>query len=408
MTQAKDSAKQSDLLLYVAGGVVAAVGVTWLVILRPWGSSDAPVPAELPAPTQAVAMANIPPAPPSDDAPSAPSAALDNPLRMADLAFQAGMLVEPEEYSAWTLYRGVVKAEPGNAAAVQGLNKVADELVRRGETALEQGRFDDARAIVERIRAALPAHAGAKTLAEKIWPAGSGRAAVAESAFKPELPVQAPPPKVAPVQVKEEPAKPVVDPVIEMNQKFEDAMTAGRLLTPAEQSAKRYLELMIAKHANHDLTRAARDRLSREFLARSSQSLEARDTDAAGIWIDEAEHLGADTNAVRTARAQLVDLQIALESAKPIPASAMKVKSYVKPVYPPRALDRGVEGWVDVEFTVEPDGSTSHVAVAAASHEQFFRKEAMTAVEQWKFEPRVFMNRPIAQRSYTRIRFAAQ
>ena len=86
----------------------------------------------------------------------------------------------------------------------------------------------------------------------------------------------------------------------------------------------------------------------------------------------------------------------------------MKVKSYVKPVYPPRALDRGVEGWVDVEFTVEPDGSTSHVAVAAASHEQFFRKEAMTAVEQWKFEPRVFMNRPIAQRSYTRIRFAAQ
>src|SRR5215467_14608647 len=201
MTQTRDSGKQSDLLLYVAGGVVAAVGVTWLVILKPWGSSDAPVPAEQPAPTQAVAMANIPPAPPSDDAPSTPSAALDNPLRMADLAFQAGMLVEPEEYSAWTLYRGVVKSEPGNAAAVQGLNKVADELVRRGETALEQGRFDDARAVVERIRGALPAHAGMKALAEKIWPAGAGRAAVAESAFKPELPVQAPPPKVAPVQV---------------------------------------------------------------------------------------------------------------------------------------------------------------------------------------------------------------
>jgi len=32
----------------------------------------------------------------------------------------------------------------------------------------------------------------------------------------------------------------------------------------------------------------------------------------------------------------------------------------------------------------------------------------VAAVEQWKFEPRVFMNRPIAQRSYTRIRFASQ
>src|SRR5262245_54872731 len=382
MAQNKDSGRQSDLLLYVAGGVVAAVGVTWLVILKPWGSS-APTAAEQPAPTQVVAMADAPPAPPSDDAPSAPAAGLDNPLRMADLAFQAGMLVEPEEYSAWTLYRGVVKAEPNNAAAVQGLNKVADELVRRGEAALEQGRFDDARAVVERIRAALPAHAGAKTLAEKIWPAGSGRAAVAES-FKPELPVQAPPPKVAPVQVKEEQAKPVVDPVVELNHKFEDAMAAGRLLTPAEQSAKRYVEQMVAKNPNHDLTHAARDRLSHEFLARSSQSLEAHDIDATGVWIDEAEHLGADPNAVRTARAQLVDLQIALESAKPIPASAMKVKSYAKPVYPPRALDRGIEGWVDVEFTVEPDGSTSHVAVTGASHDAFFRKEAVTAVEEWK------------------------
>jgi protein TonB len=401
---AKDAGRQSDLLLYVAGGVVAAVGVAWLVILKPW-SSDAPAPAEQSAPTQAVAMATDTP-PSSDEAPAGPAAALDNPLRMAELAFQAGMLVEPEEYSAWTLYRGVVKTEPNNAAAVQGLNKVADELVRRGETALEQGRFDDARAIVERIRAALPAHAGAKSLAEKIWPAAaSGRAAVAESSFKPELPVQAPPPKVAPVQVQEAPAKPVVDPVAELNQKFEDAMTAGRLLTPSEQSAKHYVEQMVAKHPTHELTRGARDRLSHEFLARSAQSLEAHDTEAAGIWIDEAERLGADPSSVRGARTQLSDLQVALESAKPIPASAMKITSYAKPVYPQRALDRGIEGWVDLEFTVEPDGSTSHVSVTAASHDQFFRHEAMAAVEQWKFQPRVFMNRTIAQRSYTRIRF---
>ena len=31
---------------------------------------------------------------------------------MAELAFDAGMLVEPEEYSAWTLYAKVVKGEP--------------------------------------------------------------------------------------------------------------------------------------------------------------------------------------------------------------------------------------------------------------------------------------------------------
>jgi TonB family protein len=312
------------------------------------------------------------------------------------------MLVEPQEYSAWTLYRSVVKAEPNNAAAIEGLNKVADELVRRGETALEQGRFDDARATVERVRAALPQHAGMKALAEKMWPASSGRAAVAE-AFKPELPVQQPPPKVAPVPVQE--AKPAVDPVVEIGQKFDEAMAAGRLLTPAADSAKHYVEVLSSKHASSDATRAARDRLSHEFLARATQSLDAHALEAAGVWIDEADHLGADAVNVRAARGQLVDQQIALESAKPIPASALKITSYVKPTYPPRALDRGIEGWVDLEFTVQPDGTTSNVTVATASHDNYFRREAVAAVEQWKFEPRVFMNRAIAQRSYTRIRF---
>jgi protein TonB len=94
-----------------------------------------------------------------------------------------------------------------------------------------------------------------------------------------------------------------------------------------------------------------------------------------------------------------------MEAAKPVPASALKVKAYVAPVYPIRALDRKVEGWVDVEFTVGVDGATHDVTVTDASHEAFFRREAIEAVEQWRFEPRIFMNRPIEQRSYTRIRF---
>ena len=402
MTSAKNSGRQSDLLLWVAGGVVAAVGVAWLVILKPW--SGAPAPPEQPAPAVAMAADAPKPPPSGDEPPAAPGAALDNPLRMADLAFQAGMLVEPQEYSAWTLYRSVLKGEPGNAAAMEGLNKVADELVRRGETALEQGRFDDARATVERVRAALQQHAGMKALAEKIWPAAASARAAANEAFKPELPVQPPPPKVAPVPVQE-PPKPAVDPVVELSQKFDEAMAAGRLLTPAADSAKHYVEVLGTKHAGSDATRTARDRLSREFLARATQSLDAHDLEAAGVWIDEADHLGADPVNVRAARTQLVDQQIALESAKPIPASALKVTNYVKPVYPPRALERGIEGWVDVEFTVQADGKTTDVTVAGASHESYFRREAVAAVEQWKFEPRVFMNRAIAQRSYTRIRF---
>src|SRR5690606_39462451 len=84
------------------------------------------------------------------------------------LAFEAGMLIEPEEYSAWALYRAVLQTDPSNAAAREGLLKVADELVRRGEAALEQGRFADAQGIADRILAALPGHGGASALAASL------------------------------------------------------------------------------------------------------------------------------------------------------------------------------------------------------------------------------------------------
>jgi protein TonB len=94
-----------------------------------------------------------------------------------------------------------------------------------------------------------------------------------------------------------------------------------------------------------------------------------------------------------------------MESAKPVPASALKISTYVAPEYPQRALERSLEGWVDIEFTVGTDGMTHDVTVTAASHEAYFRREATDAVSKWQFEPRVFMGRAIEQTAYTRMRF---
>src|ERR1044072_6954932 len=167
-TNGKNASRQSDLMLWVAGGVIATVGVAWLVILRPWGSGDSQAVATTPAPSIMVASAAGAPAS-QEAAASGQSqdsgqidAGLDNPLRMAKPAYDAGMLVEPAEYSAWTLYAKVLKSEPTNADAIEGITKVADDLVRRGETALDQGRFDDARDTIERIRAVPPPHQGAQ------------------------------------------------------------------------------------------------------------------------------------------------------------------------------------------------------------------------------------------------------
>ena len=406
-TASKDSGKQSDLMLWVAGGVVVAVGGAWLVLAEPWAA--APQRAALTTPTDTggtvLALAEPPPA----DGTSGISETLDDPLRMARLAFDAGMLIEPEEYSAWTLYSNVRAEQPDNAEALEGLAKVADELARRAESALEQGRFADARATVQRIFAALPEHAGAQALDRRLRPdVGSAAPAVA-AAFRPEIPVQAPPPVVAPVRITEAPAPAPAparpDPIVEASEAFEQAVAQSRLLTPAGDSAKHYLTLLNAADPNHERTRAARDRLSKELLSRAALSIETLDTDAAATWIDEAELVGVDATGVKFAREALLNHLIASESAKPLPASALTVSNYVAPEYPQRALERRIEGWVDIEFTVATDGSTRDVRVADASSENYFRREAIEAVERWTFEPRIFMGRAIEQRSYTRIRF---
>jgi TonB family protein len=401
MKAAKPSPDQGDLLLWIGGGAIAAIGAAWLVITQPWrgggdeqeitlavaAASSAATPPALTAQAEAVA----------DDAAAAPEAVLDNPLRMAQLAYDAGMLIEPDEYSAWTLFSRVLKSEPGNEAALDGLTKVADDLVRRGATALDQGRFDDARAAVDRVRSALPNHEGAKALAQKIFPV---------TAPKPAEPAPPPESEVRVARVEMPAPKPADDAVVEASEAFEHALAEGRLLTPAEQSAKHYVGVMNRSNVDHDLTKSARSALSLEFLSRAAQSIEALDPEAARIWIDEAEALiGATDEGVRKARSALTEQLIAMESAKPIPASALKIATYVAPEFPQRASERNITGWVDVEFTVGTDGQTRNVVVTEASHETMFRREATAAVEKWQFEPRIFMGRAIEQTSYTRIRF---
>jgi len=405
-TPQKPIKNQGDILLWVAGGAVAAVGVAWLVIMKPWAGADPGPQAHAAAPTVNLAMADSSKPPAATDAPatddaSAGDAALDNPLRMAQLAYDAGMLIEPEEYSAWTLYSRAAKSQPNNADAAAGLNKVADDLVKRGETALEQGRFDDARRIVERIRVALPAHAGAKALGVKIFPVVSPQLPAPESVKPAEQPRVARVDVVAPAA----PVKPAVDPLVQASDQFNAAMSAGRLLTPVDSSAKHYLTVLIATNRDSELTQRARQMLARELLSRASQSIEALDDEGAAVWINEAESVGADADGVRKARNVLTERLVARESAKPIPASSMKVITYVAPVYPARALDRNMQGWVDLEFTVGTDGKTRDIVVANASSDSLFRREATEAIRQWQFEPRVFQNRLIDQRVFTRIRF---
>ncbi len=67
----------------------------------------------------------------------------------------------------------------------------------------------------------------------------------------------------------------------------------------------------------------------------------------------------------------------------------------VAAVYPRRALQRGIEGYVDVEFTVTKLGSVSNPKVINASPKGIFEQAALDATLKYKYKPRVVNGEPM-------------
>lgn len=57
--------------------------------------------------------------------------------------------------------------------------------------------------------------------------------------------------------------------------------------------------------------------------------------------------------------------------------------------YPPEAIERGAEGYVDVIFDITPTGTTTNVRVLAAEPKRIFNRSAVKAVKRWKYRPQI-------------------
>jgi protein TonB len=61
----------------------------------------------------------------------------------------------------------------------------------------------------------------------------------------------------------------------------------------------------------------------------------------------------------------------------------------IAPDYPPRALSRGLEGWVQVQFTITPTGQVKDPVVVNADPKNIFDDAALKAIARWRYNPKV-------------------
>ena len=67
----------------------------------------------------------------------------------------------------------------------------------------------------------------------------------------------------------------------------------------------------------------------------------------------------------------------------------------VAPIYPRRALTRGLEGWVLLEFTVTKLGTVVDIKVLESDPPNIFDKAAVGAAAKFKYKPKVVNGEPI-------------
>lgn len=77
----------------------------------------------------------------------------------------------------------------------------------------------------------------------------------------------------------------------------------------------------------------------------------------------------------------------------------------ISPQYPRQALINAIEGWVQIEFTITPDGRVTDPVVVDSEPRNIFDRAAMQAILRWKFKPRFIDGQAIERRASQIITF---
>ena len=88
-----------------------------------------------------------------------------------------------------------------------------------------------------------------------------------------------------------------------------------------------------------------------------------------------------------------------------MPADELGRVSSTDPVYPAAALRDGVEGWVELSFTITESGAVRDMEVVDSAPAGVFESAAMEALASWRYKPRIANGQPVAHRATATLRF---
>ena len=349
---------------------------------------------------------------------------------------------EPRGDSALELYTQVLKLDPGNDEAQDGVRRLFEVGKDRIQSDLASGRLDDASRVL-----ALFATAGINTDALRALQANisaarpkwllqraeqsisSGNLSVADQLIGQLTASGADPGAVAALRRSLETHK--LDQQLQtMAAQVQSAIQSGALLDPPADNARTRLAAMRTLARAHPITLAAQHALQAALLTRVTQATHDGRFDEAQRYLGAAGELGNSAQlgearhalqsaqatlaarALASARAKAAALQAAAAAppaaapSAPTPAPAPR---YI-PARPVTALhanypdSTNASGFVIVEFTLELNGSASDAAVVQSDPPGVFDRAAIEAVQRGRYSTTRLHGEPTRARILLRFK----
>lgn len=355
-------------------------------------------------------------------------------LGRARIAQATGRLAEPRGDNALEYYRAVLALDSLNSEAADGINRLIATLENNVNEALRARNVRAARAGLETLRGAHAHHPRLNSLQQQIAALANAQRpaagpSVAPSDESPRIGAE-PQPSGAAEDAEQEAleasalnmdlaAPDDADAQAAAERRYQDALEQlslairlrerDQLIEPSDNNAFDAMQALASQYPDIEPVRAEQRRLAVRLVEAARAALAGGDLDRAGVFLDRAEQSLPGLAATRGLRSELGAKQREKEIAESIiPAGALKRVREVRPQYPRDAQVRGIEGWVDIEFTIEPDGATADLVVRGAEPAGVFERSALEALRRWRFEPVVRDGSPVAQRALLRMKYALE
>ena len=173
-------------------------------------------------------------------------------------------------------------------------------------------------------------------------------------------------------------------------------LDAARKVAAQQQQAQKAAALAQAASAS------ALHRQQQEQIAAAATALKQQQEQAAAALQKQREQQVQQAQQAQQAAAHTATVPKAAASAENRDAQVVRM---VPAKYPVEAARNGEQGWVDVAFTVNPDGSVSDVHVTDAEPRRVFDRAAIDAVSRWRFKPALINGAPTPVVVKRRIEF---